>query len=185
MLMNRRDFMRSAGAASTVGIFGINMAPVAAYAKPLRTQHTKETNTVCPYCSVGCGIIVHTINGKPVYTEGDASSPLNKGSLCSKGSAVLQLYTSKERLKYPLYRAAGSSEWKRVSWEWTFHELAKKVKKLRDATFTEKNNKGQTVNRTTAIASVGSAALDNEECYVYQKLLRALGLVYIEHQARI
>lgn len=185
MEMNRRDFMRSAGVASTIGIFGINLAPIEAHAKPLRIEKAKETNTVCPFCSVGCGIIVHTIQEKPVYTEGDATSPLNKGALCSKGSAVLQQYTSKERLKYPMYRAPGSSEWKKVSWEWTMHELAKRVKKLRDATFTEKNGKGQTVNRTTAIASCGSAALDNEECYVYQKLLRALGLVYIEHQARI
>lgn len=185
MALTRRGFLKSAGVASALGTFGINMAPVEAYAKPLRIQNAKETNTVCPYCSVGCGIIVHTVNGKPVYTEGDANSPLNKGSLCSKGSAVLQLYTSKDRLKHPMYRAPGSTEWKKVSWEWTIHEIAKKVKKLRDETFTEKNDKGQTVNRTTAIASVGSAALDNEECYIYQKFLRAIGLVYIEHQARI
>ena len=84
-----------------------------------------------------------------------------------------------------MYRAPNAKEWKKVSWDWALDEIAKRVKKTRDATFTPKNDKGQVVNRTTQIASVGSAAMDNEECWTYQALMRALGLVYIEHQARI
>jgi len=84
-----------------------------------------------------------------------------------------------------MYRAPGASEWQHVSWDWAIDQIARRVKETRDATFETKNAKGQTVNRTTAIASVGSAAMDNEECWLYQALLRAMGLVYVEHQARI
>jgi formate dehydrogenase major subunit len=88
-------------------------------------------------------------------------------------------------LTKPLYRAPFAKEWKEVSWDWALDKIAENIKKYRDISFLHKNEKGETVNRTDAIASIGSAALDNEECYLYQKFLRSLGLVYIEHQARI
>jgi formate dehydrogenase major subunit len=120
-----------------------------------------------------------------VNIEGDPDHPINEGTLCSKAQAVRQVSENPWRITKPLYRAPRSGEWKEVSWDWTYNEIAKRVKKSRDAGFTKVNAKGQVVNRNDAIASVGSAALDNEECYVLQKWLRALGLVYIEHQARI
>jgi len=185
MALTRRQFLKTAGAAAAAGTFGINMEPVKAYAQPLRIERAKETTTVCPYCGVGCSIIVHTVRDDVVYTEGDSNSPVNAGTLCSKGAALYQLHKNERRLKYPMYRAPGATEWERVSWDWALDEIARRVKATRDATFTEKNAKGQAVNRTLGIASVGSAALDNEECYAYQKLLRSWGLTYIEHQARI
>jgi len=122
-----------------------------------------------------------------VNTEGDPDHPINEGSLCPKGGSLAQLSydANKNRLTKPLYRAPYAKEWKEVSWEWALDKIANNIKTTRDASFMAKNEKGQAVNRTDAIASVGSAAMDNEECYIYQKFLRALGLVYIEHQARI
>jgi formate dehydrogenase major subunit len=108
-----------------------------------------------------------------------------EGALCSKGAALSQLVNNKDRLVTPLYRKSYSHAWQKVSWDWALYRIALNIKKTRDATFIRKNSKGQVVNRTEAIASVGSAALDNEECWPLQAMMRALGLVYIEHQARI
>jgi formate dehydrogenase major subunit len=154
----------------------------------LKTKYAKETITICPYCAVGCGAIVHTSkkgDGRVINIEGDPDHVINRGTLCSKGAALSGLSENENRLLQPMYRAPYAKEWKPVSWDRALTEIAERVKKTRDATFTKKNNKGQVVNRTTDIVSVGSAALDNEECWIYQALMRALGLVYIEHQARI
>ena len=110
---------------------------------------------------------------------------INEGSLCAKGASTFQLASNKDRPQKPLYRAPGATKWKEVEWSWALPEIARRVKATRDATFTEKNAAGQVVNRTEAIASLGSAALDNEECWALQAMQRALGLVYIEHQARL
>ena len=120
-----------------------------------------------------------------VGIEGDPDHVINRGSLCAKGASLVQLTENENRVTEPMYRAAHSKSWQKVSWEWALTEIAGRVKATRDATFEKTNARGQVVNRTTAIASVGSAALDNEECWTYQALLRSLGLVYIEHQARI
>jgi formate dehydrogenase major subunit len=120
-----------------------------------------------------------------INIEGDPDHPINLGSLCSKGSALYQLANNDNRITRVMYRAPYSDKWEYKTWDWALNEIAKRVKATRDATFAEKNDKGQVVNRTTQIASVGSAALDNEECWLYQKFLRSVGLVYIEHQARI
>ena len=185
MDVSRRGFLKISGAVAAAGGIGISLKPVSAYAEPLKIKYAKQTTTICPHCSVGCGIIVSTRNGKVVNTEGDPDHPISKGSLCSKGGSIYQLSVNKNRLDKPLYRAPYSNEWKEVSWEWTIEKIAANVKKSRDESFKVTNDKGQVVNRTMGIASVGSAAMDNEECYLYQKFLRGLGLVYIEHQARI
>jgi formate dehydrogenase major subunit len=185
MNLSRRSFLKFSGSAVGVSVLGIGITPVQAYAQPLAIQYAKETTTICPYCAVGCGLIIHTRAGDVINTEGDPDHPINHGTLCSKGAAVYQLRHNKKRVTEPMYRAKGSSEWKKVSWDWSLDQIAKKIKATRDATFMTNNAKGQRVNRTDAIASVGSAALDNEECYLFQKLLRSWGLVYIEHQARI
>jgi formate dehydrogenase major subunit len=117
--------------------------------------------------------------------EGDPDSPINEGTLCSKGQAIKQIADSPWRITKPLYRAPGAESWEEKDWEWCLDEIAKKTKAARDKGFVQKNKDGVTVNRCMSLASVGSAAMDNEECYLYQKWLRSLGLVYIEHQARI
>ncbi len=187
MNVSRRGFLKSswvAGSGLALGSFGWK----AAYAKPLKEyklKYAKETTTICPYCAVGCGIIVSAKDGKVINTEGDPDHPINRGSLCSKGSALYQLANNERRISKVMYRAPYSDKWEYKSWEWAYDKIAERIKATRDATFTAKNKQGQVVNRTTQIASVGSAAIDNEECWLYQTFLRSLGLVYIEHQARI
>jgi len=187
MRVTRRSFLKISGAVLAASGIGISIKPVAAHAKPLKIKYAKKITTICPYCSVGCSIIISTTNyGKVINAEGDPESPINAGALCSKGSSLIQMSTANpNRLQKPRYRAPYESEWKEVSWEWALDKIAKNVKTSRDKSFRLINDKGQSVNRTEGIASVGSAALDNEECYLYQKFLRGLGLVYIEHQARI
>lgn len=187
MHVTRRSFLKISGTLLATSGIGISLKPVSAHAKPLKIKYAKETTTVCPYCSVGCSIIISTTSyGKVINTEGDPNSPINAGALCSKGSSLSQMsINNTNRLTKPLYRAPYESEWKEVTWEWALDRTARNVKKSRDASYRLINDKGQSVNRTEGIASVGSAAIDNEECFLYQKFLRGLGLVYIEHQARI
>jgi formate dehydrogenase major subunit len=201
MAVSRRDFIKISGSTVLLGSLGINLDPARAYAQGLKIKDAKETKTICPYCAVGCGIIVHTKDGKVVNTEGDPDHPISEGTLCSKGSSLYQIINNPLRLTKPKYRAAGATEFKEVEWDWALDEIAKRVKDTRDRTFklTSKSKvkekqpdgteidveKDFVVNRTDGIAHVGSAALDNEECYMLQKMLRSWGLVYIEHQARI
>jgi len=200
MGVSRRNFLKISGAGMAATTLGLSIAPVEAKAEELSILHAKETTTICPYCSVGCGMIVHTLGGNIINVEGDPDHPINEGALCPKGSSVYQLRDNKARITKPMYRAAGAAAWQEVTWDWALDEIAKKTKAARDASFVatskikvkekvagvevEKEIEA-VVNRTMGIASVGSAALDNEECYLYQKFLRGLGLVYIEHQARI
>ena len=191
MKVTRRDFMKVSGAsaagAAILGL-GLDLKPIKSHARTLKIRFAKESTTICCYCAVGCGLIVHTGKagaGKIINIEGDPDHPINEGSLCSKGAALSQLANNENRITTPLYRAPYSRRWQAVSWDWALWTIAKRVKKSRDASFTEKNDKGQVVNRTNGIAHVGSAALDSEECWLIQAMMRALGLVYIEHQARI
>lgn len=191
MNVTRRKFIKISGATATglaVASLGFNLKQTRAHAEMLKTRYARESTTICCYCAVGCGAIVHTSrkgDGRVMNIEGDPDHVINRGALCSKGSALSQLTENKNRLTEPMYRAPYSREWKTVSWDWALDKIAQRTKQTRDADFTRTNSKGQVVNRTTSIASVGSAALDNEECWIYQGLMRALGLVYIEHQARI
>jgi formate dehydrogenase major subunit len=192
-VLTRRDFLRVSGttaAGLTLCQLGFDMTPIQAYAAELRTElrikGAKETPTICCYCSVGCGILVSTDkNGKVINAEGDPDHPISEGALCPKGGSTYQIAVNDNRLKKVRYRAPNSDKWKEVSWEWALNKIAANIKKSRDKSFTEKNKDGKVVNRTNGIASVGSAAMDNEECWLYSKMLRSLGLVYIEHQARI
>jgi formate dehydrogenase major subunit len=191
MKISRREFIQITGAAAAgvaVSGLGLDLKPVRAQAQMLKTQYAKETTTICCYCAVGCGAIVHTSlkgDGRVINIEGDPDHVINRGTLCSKGAALAQLTEDENRLTRPMYRKPFSDKWVEVDWDFALDEIAKRIKATRDATFELKNEKGQVVNRTSAIASVGSAAMDNEECWIYQTLLRAMGLVYIEHQARI
>lgn len=191
MDVTRRHFIQISGATAAglaISGLGFDLRPVKAHAQMLKTKYAKETTSICPYCAVGCGVIVHTSkkgDGRVINIEGDPDHVINRGSLCSKGASLAQLTENDQRVTEPMYRAPYAKQWTKVSWDWALTEIAKRVKATRDASFELKNAKGQVVNRTSAIASVGSAAMDNEECWIYQALMRALGLVYIEHQARI
>jgi formate dehydrogenase major subunit len=186
MEISRRNFLKFSGGAVAAAGLGTGMAaPQEARAHELPIADAKTTNTICPYCAVGCGVVVHTKDGKVINTEGDPDHPINEGTLCSKGASLYQWVNNPTRLTRPRYRAPGEKEWKEVEWDWALDEVARRIKDARDGTFAARNSKGQVVNRTDGLASVGSAALDNEECYILQKWLRSLGLVYIEHQARI
>jgi formate dehydrogenase major subunit len=182
----RREFLArlglggAAGAAALGGAAPAESAPIPAP----KTAGAVETTTVCPFCGVGCGQVVSVKHDKVVSIEGDPHHPINEGTLCSKGAAAAQVTNNPLRLKAPLYRAPGSDRWEEKSWDWVLPRIALRVKATRDASF-QTEMAGVTVNRTEAIASLGGAALDNEECYLLAKLMRALGIVYLEHQARI
>lgn len=187
MNLNRRQFLKLTGAtAATLAVveLGFNEKEVYASTKEFKIASTKVTPTICAFCGVGCGILVHTDDKTVVYTEGDPDHPVNEGTLCSKGTTIRQVYTSEKRVTKPLYRAPGSDKWEEKDWDWMYKAIAKRTKETRDKTFVQKD-KGFIVNRTEAIASLGGAALDNEECYLLTKLMRGLGVVNIEHQARI
>jgi len=186
MGISRRDFLKYSGGTAVAGtVVGLAPGEAEAVERENRTKGATETTTICPYCAVGCGMIAYTKNGKVVNIEGDPDHPINRGTLCSKGASLYQIANNPTRVTKPRYRAPGASDWEEVEWEWAFDEIAKRIKKTRDETFAVKNGQGQVVNRCDGIAHVGSAALDNEECYILQKWMRSLGLVYIEHQARI
>ena len=188
MKVTRRDFLKISGATTTGLMFsqlGFDLSPASAYAASLRIKGAKESTTICPYCAVGCGIICHSKGGKVINTEGDPDHPINQGALCAKGAALYQWVNNDSRITTPLYRAPGSDSWKSVSWNWAMTEIAKRVKATRDEHLIQRVGEGRTVNRLEAIASLGGAALDSEECSLLVKAMRGMGLVYIEHQARI
>ena len=200
MELTRRDFFKLSGATFAIGataeLFGPSSIALAETVSELRIKDAVESPTICCYCSVSCGGIVSVIGGKLVNFEGDPDHPISRGSMCAKGSAQFNINTVYDpdtgeaminpyRQTKPRYRAAGSSEWQEVEWDEAFTEIAKRIKATRDATFEKVDSSGRTVNRTEAIGSIGGAALDGEECYLIQKLMRAMGVVWIEHQARI
>jgi formate dehydrogenase major subunit len=188
MEITRRKFLKISGAvAATLAVveLGFDEKGAKAKSREFKVAELKPTPTICPYCAVGCGILVYSDGKDVIYTEGDPDSPINEGSLCSKGTTLRQVYTSEKRVTKPLYRSPGSDKWEEVNWDFALDKIAKNIKETRDRTFIQTEN-GMPVNRTDAIAYLGGAALDNEECHLLQKLFRAgLGLTYIEHQARI
>ena len=195
MKLSRRDFLKLTGVALgtvTLANFGFFDSAEAA---GVPVQYAKEVTTICPYCSVGCGIICYVQNNKVVGAEGDPDHPINEGSLCSKGSSVFNLsyvynqqgeaVENPKRVKKVLYRAKRATEWQEVDWDWAITEIAKRIKETRDSTFERVDENGVTVNRTRAIAHLGSATCTNEENYLYQKMIRALGIINIDHCARL
>ena len=190
MELSRRDFLKASGA----GIGGICLLGAfsdgAALAAPIKTiplkKKGKETSTICPYDASGCGFIVISDGNKVLNIEGDPDHPVNRGAACAKGASMRQLSPENPwRLNKVLYRAPGASDWEEKTWDWTLDTIAHRIKETRDAHFTEKDSQGNIVNRNEAIANLGGSALDNEECYLLSKLTRAIGVVYLEHHARI
>lgn len=199
--LSRREFLRNLG----LGTAGLTLFTPALAAEANSSTNgklankitkLKETFTVCSYCGCGCGILLYSDGKKIVFAEGDPDHPINEGTVCSKGNGIIDVYNivskkhkprvlNPRRLTKPLYRAPGSTQWEEKSWDWMLSEIAKRIKKTRDETFEEKDANGVTVNRTTAINTLGSASLDNEENYLLHKMFRALGIVNIEHHARL
>jgi len=185
MFVTRRDFLKITGAAMGSQLLPAGAAAAAGGQAYSLHKRVGEATSVCPYCSVGCGVLIATdAQGHIINTEGDPDNIHNRGVLCSKSLAITQLANDPKRLKTVLYRAPHSDRWEAKSWDWALTEIAKRVKATRDATFKEKEGE-VTVNRTEAIAWLGGAANNNEECYAASKFARALGIVYLEHQARI
>jgi formate dehydrogenase major subunit len=169
---------------SLVGL-GLPLDAATARAQELRIKDAKATPSVCPYCSVGCATIVHTIDGEIVNIEGDPRSPHSEGALCPKGAAIYQLHKNPNRATKVLHRKPGARKWEEVELEWAMDRVAELVKKTRDATFVERLPDGRLVNHTLGILALGGATLDNEWNHIQQKLMRGLGVVAIENQARI
>lgn len=186
MAIGRRDFLKISGGAAA-GVAALNASPgppPAEAAGPLKTEGATQVNSICYYCAVGCGIKAYVADGKVVAIEGDPEHPINRGTLCSKAQAFTQAVDHPRRLRTARYRAPGSDRWEEKPLDWALDQIAQRVKATRDATF-EVHEDGVPVNRTRAIASLGGAILNNEECYLLVKLMRGLGAVYLEHQARI
>ena len=188
MGISRRNFLKGSGlAAGSLALTG-KTAKAEVNVPELRTKGLKTSTTICPYCAVGCGMIVHTDNGKVVNIEGDPDHPINQGSLCSKGSALFQVANNERRLTTVKYRAPKSDKWEDKSWDWAMERIAKNMKETRDRNFVKQetiDGETYTVNRNDGMAMIGAAALDNEECYLLGKFARAMGVGYLEHQARI
>ena len=179
----RRQFLKAL-TTGAVAIGALSESGCAPAIPPLKTRGATNTTTVCPFCGVGCGQVVSTKAGKVIHIEGDPGHPISEGTLCSKGASGIQVVNNSRRLQKVLYRPPNGKAWEEKSWDWALDRIAAKVKETRDKTFKTAVN-GNTVNRTEAIACLGGSALDNEEAYPLAKLMRALGLVYLEHQARL
>ena len=179
----RRQFLGGLGTGAAV-IGAVAQAGCGPAVPPLKTRGATATTTVCPFCGVGCGQVVSTQKAGVLNIEGDPTHPISEGTLCSKGASAIQVVNNPRRLQKVLYRAPGGKAWEEKTWDWALPRIAAKVKETRDKTFQTAVD-GRTVNRTEAIACLGGSALDNEEAYLLVKLMRALGLVYVEHQARL
>jgi formate dehydrogenase major subunit len=186
MQLDRRDFLKVGGLAAGGVLLPVGAEAAAAAARFPLHKKVFEGRTICPYCSCGCGVIVATdAAGHIVNAEGDPDHPINNGALDAKSIAIPQLSGSPDRLRTVRYRAPGADRWSEMSWDEAIPKIAARVRATRDASFVEKNAKGLTVNRTEAIAFMGGAANNNEDCYLATKLMRSLGVVWLEHQARV
>jgi formate dehydrogenase major subunit len=192
-VLNRRDFLRASakGGFALGGLFGLGADLRAAHAEArhLKIAGVKEVPSVCPYCAVGCGQLIYAKDDKIIDIEGNPDTPHTLGRLCPKGAATIQLSNNPLRPTKALYRAPGSDTWEEKPLEWMYEQIAQRYYDTREKHFIEKEKDKDghevVVNRLEAIASLGSACIDNEECYLLSKLNRTLGIVYHEHQARV
>src|SRR5882724_3993001 len=185
----RRAFIQLGAAAS---ILGFDLVPALAQSRDLKISRTSETRSTCPYCSVSCGVIIHTIGDRAknvtpsvVHVEGDPDHPINRGTLCPKGASLQQDISNPRRILKPQVRRPGSDHWEDIAWETAIDEIARLVKKTRDDTFIEKDPQGRTVNRCEGIAWNGGCTDTNEFNYLVVKTMRSLGVTHIENQARV
>lgn len=191
MTVTRRDFLKLSAAGALATPFGFSLVPAHAEARKFKIARTTETRSICPYCSVSCGVIVHTRgDGKNtqrqiVHVEGDPDHPINQGTLCPKGATLKHYVMNDRRLTTVQYRAPGATEWTPMSWDDAIEKIAQRIKKTRDAGFVAKDAEGRTVNRLENIAAIGGCTDTNEFNWLLQKTARAMGIVHLEQQSRI
>ncbi len=195
MQITRRQFFKvatSGVAGSSLALMGFSPGEVLAETRNFKLARTTETRNTCPYCSVGCGLLMYSLGDKSknahsriIHIEGDPDHPVNRGTLCPKGAGLLDFVHSPNRLKYPEVRESGSKEWKRIGWDEAFDRIAKLVKEDRDANFIAKTDDGLTVNRWLTTGFLAASASSNESGYVTHKFVRALGMIAFDNQARV
>jgi formate dehydrogenase major subunit len=197
--VTRRGFLKISGfamagtAVGSLSDLGADLTPQRRLATQLRIRNARVFPSVCPYCAVGCGTLVHVVDGQIVNIEGNPESPVNVGTLCPKGAATYQLHVNPNRLTRVLHRAPGGTEWEVWDLDRAMTRVAELVKQTRDETFVEQwegvdsegNPISKLVNHTPAIFSLGGATMANEWNHIQQKLMRGLGVIAIENQARI
>ena len=193
MEVSRRSFIKTTiGGGAGVSAFGFSLAPVYAQTQGLKIARTTETRSTCPYCSVSCGVIIHTLGDKAknvtphvVHVEGDPDHPINRGTLCPKGASLEQEIANDRRLLKPQVRRPGATKWSDISWDDAVNEIARCIKKTRDETFIEKDKDGFTVNRLESMGWTGGCTDTNELNFLAVKTMRSLGVCYLETQARV
>jgi formate dehydrogenase major subunit len=192
MIATRRDFIKAGAGGLMASALNFDLTPVYAEAKTLKIARTTETRSTCPYCSVSCGVIIHTLGDKSknvtpqvIHVEGDPDHPINRGTLCPKGSSLYHDILNERRLTKPQVRRPASDHWEDISWDDAITEIAQRIKKTRDQTFVEKDTEGRTVNRCEGIAWNGGCTDTNEFNYLAVKVMRSLGVCYLETQARV
>jgi len=197
MYLSRRGFIKLTGAGlavSGLGALGFDLAgeALAASVRPFKLTATTETRNTCTYCSVGCGILIYSLGDRAknvesniIHIEGDPDHPVNRGTLCPKGSALLDIVHAPGRLKFPQYRAPGATEFKRVSWDFALDRIATLMKQDRDANFVAKNAAGTTVNRWITTGMLAASAESNEAAYATWKVVRSFGMLVFDNQARV
>jgi formate dehydrogenase major subunit len=192
MNVSRRTFVRSATGAVAATALGFDVRRAYAQSQELKISKTTETRSTCPYCSVSCGVIIHTLGDKAknvttqvVHVEGDPDHPINRGTLCPKGSSLYHDILNDRRLLRPEVRRPGSDKWEPIPWEQAFEEIGRHVKSARDESFVATDAQGRTVNRCENIAFIGGCTDTNEFNYLVVKTMRAMGLTYMENQARV
>jgi len=189
--VNRRQFLQ-AGAAITATAFGFRLDAATAAARELKIARTNQVQSVCPYCAVGCGVVIHTSgervkNARPtvIHIEGDPDNPINRGTLCSKGISLKEFVVNDRRLTKPLYRAPGAAEWSDISWDEAIQRIARRIKDTRDKDFAEKDPQGRTVNRLDTVGLIGGCTDTNEINFLLSKFRFGLGIIPYENQARL
>jgi len=188
----RRKFFQLGAGGVAATVLGFDVRKAYAQAQELKIARTTETRSLCPYCSVACGVIIHTLGDRAknvtaqvVHVEGDPDHPTNRGTLCPKGSSLYQDILNDRRLLKPQVRRPGSDHWEDISWDQAIDEVARHIKKTRDETFVEKDAQGRTVNRLESIGFIGGCTDTNEFNYLAVKTMRSLGVCYLENQARV
>jgi len=193
MHIDRRAFLKgTAGVGTALGVGLFDLSEARAEMRELKIARTTETRSVCPYCAVGCGTIIHTLGDKAknvppavVHVEGDPDHPTNRGTLCPKGATLRDDINNPHRLLVPKVRRPGSDHWEDISWDEAISKIARHIKNTRDRTFVAKNARGQVVNRTPGIAVIGGCTDTNEFNWLQDKVMEAMGVVYRDSQARV